>query len=329
MTSSKILYEIPPKLVDLVYSGEANLIGAIIKDTSSGQILGHVQQTNGLLNLFPNFNTPLGLVGDGIQIYQNHQNKIRLEKILAEIKPLQNLQYCNIAVSTLGIGVTIASTLIILERLNKVEKNIEDLSQKIDKIRIEILKDLLSDIYSDIGSIDKLKHWSKPRQAAVELHHSLSKSYHRLLSRWNDESQGFNENNYTEYLDYLQMQFELIWLIQNSQIKVLFYADEIGLVRPYGDHELPRLKGILSEVFQINLRMLVNSSEGGKDFEIRQNPKTKEEPGDKFNEFKLKISSLVSQISIAETLIKKKISGFDYLKEVEESDKEKVMHLPP
>lgn len=186
---------------------------------------------------------------------------------------------------------------------------------------------MLSDIYSDIGSIDKLKHWSKPRQAAVELHHSLSKSYHRLLSRWDDESNNYNQDNYSEYLDYLQMKFELIWLIQNSQIKVLFYADEIGLVRPYGDHELPCLKEILSEFFQINLRILVNSSRGG--IGNSQKPKTKEAPREKFNEFKSKISSLVSQINIAETLIKKNFSGSDYLKEVEESDEEKVMYLPP
>jgi len=43
-----LLYAVPHALEMLISSGQAQLIGAVIKDISSGQILGHVQQTQGL-----------------------------------------------------------------------------------------------------------------------------------------------------------------------------------------------------------------------------------------------------------------------------------------
>ncbi len=158
-----LLYKIPQKLTTAVGSGEAKLIGAIIKDSTSGKILGHVQQTTGFAQAI---NQVMGLPMDAttgallpgvVTIVQNEQIKNRLAELAKGIGLMQNLQYLDLGLGAVNLGVTIASTFIILEKIEKIDRRLDNISEQIKHVTTDRREDerqnLIAEIKSDIENI--------------------------------------------------------------------------------------------------------------------------------------------------------------------------------
>jgi len=114
-----VLREVPGELLAGVASGEYRVAGSIIQSVSSGRIIGHLQETSAissLLNL-----TPLGLSQmalDAVTVVQN-------EQIKAAVAVVQSLQVANLALSGIAIGVSVAGTTILANRIARVEEKVD------------------------------------------------------------------------------------------------------------------------------------------------------------------------------------------------------------
>lgn len=117
--SHVVLREVPAELLAGVSSGEYRVAGSIIQSVSSGRVVGHLQETSAissLLNLSP-FGLPQ-MAMDAVTVVQN-------EQIKAAISVVQSLQIANLAVSGIGIGVSVAGAAILAKRIARVEEKVD------------------------------------------------------------------------------------------------------------------------------------------------------------------------------------------------------------
>lgn len=127
---SVLLYKIPEAFLGAIGSGQASLVGAVIKEVGSGRILAHVQPTGifgtmmqsslqGLGSTLTQGFNPLGVV----TVIQNQQIKSGIRQVQSAMGLLQNLQVGTLAVSGMGLGVSVVGFALMLKQLKKIEPN--------------------------------------------------------------------------------------------------------------------------------------------------------------------------------------------------------------
>lgn len=130
-----IPFEIPAKFAASYASGELVRYGTILKDATTGRIVAHLQETSVLQSLFQtglSFD-PSGVTGL-IGIAQNAMISRKLDVMQSMMGTLQVLQIATLASSVAGIGVTAATSVIILNRLKVVEKTIERIEDSLSEL---------------------------------------------------------------------------------------------------------------------------------------------------------------------------------------------------
>ncbi|PSL16052.1 hypothetical protein [Shimia abyssi] len=121
-------------------SGKLVRYGAILKDAQTGKIVGHLQETGLLRTVMeqaPGLLSGANPVGAGLSVFQTIQNeqiKSRMAALESLMGGMKNLQLATLGTSVLGIGVTVASTAIVLHRLNHIGAAVERMEEKIDAI---------------------------------------------------------------------------------------------------------------------------------------------------------------------------------------------------
>ncbi len=133
------LYRFGPTLQQFTQMNSGNLIryGAILKDSGTGKIVGHIQETGLWNNALIGGSKFLGGTNPALSVFntvQNEQIKSRLNELQTMVGGLHNLQLLNLATSVVGIGVTIASTAIILNKMNELRKTTDQILLSIERI---------------------------------------------------------------------------------------------------------------------------------------------------------------------------------------------------
>ncbi len=116
----------PAQFLAGLSNGDLVRYGTIIKNATSGQIVGHLQETKGLqsvLSVGASFN-PTSVTGV-IGIAQNVAISNKLNAMQAMMGTLQTLQIATLASSVVGIGVTAATAAMILHRLKGIDQALE------------------------------------------------------------------------------------------------------------------------------------------------------------------------------------------------------------
>lgn len=189
-----LLREIPAHLLRGVAEGQLQVYGSIVKDTGSGQIVGHLQQTGPLLSqladALPGMN-PLGFLGTGlntvldvrildrletlqtgmtqllgmqsidlagswISVIQNEQIKQRLGNLQIAVENVQALQLATLLGSGLGFGISVAHQYYMQKRLRLIETRLEDLHRKVDRITKDRRSDELRMILRQLSGLQNL-----------------------------------------------------------------------------------------------------------------------------------------------------------------------------
>lgn len=154
-----VLRQIPAALAAGVQSGQYQVYGSIIKSCSTGQIIGHLQETSGLAQLAGGLPvTPAGAIAGlamgGIQIAQNEQIKSGLVQVQAGLQALQQLGIANLALGAAGIGVSVAGFAVLGRKIDAVKQEVAALSDRIDRVGA-IVEDLRRDLVQ--SDLDRLR----------------------------------------------------------------------------------------------------------------------------------------------------------------------------
>jgi len=170
-----LLREVPAELLAGVGTGDYQVFGSIIRSTTSGRIVGHLQETSALSNLVAQGPlAPLSLVGDAVSAVQN-------EQIKAAIGVVQSLQVANLALGAAAIGVSVAGTGILMRKLSLVETKIDALqpalarlSADIRELRQERIAEELTRLSTLLAQLEECWNLSQPeiewRAIAREAH---------------------------------------------------------------------------------------------------------------------------------------------------------------
>ena len=328
-----LLYAIPPLLQAAIDSGGAQLFGAIIKDTTTGQILGHVQQTglttqilNGIgglggqaLNTF----TPLGM----ISVAQNEHLRQGVAALKEGMVLMQGLQYGTLALSGLGLGVSIAGFALMNARLGGIETRLAEIADAVGQITAERREDevtaIFADISADIRNVDSLTIRANPRSVAERMQENLARSAARLDRHLRREAGLTGLSSIPlERLDRLWTLAAAIRLCQEAAIQALFAADELGVAETYATLCLNEQMALLETISPDALSRLV----------ARGDPAMRSQALDQARHLsdgiRGGVMALAGQISIAGTLQAEGTSGLDYLRQVREDESHPLLFLP-
>lgn len=123
-----LLRQVPATLRAGLDAGHYRVYGSILRSTSNGRIVGHLQETSALTSILAK--GPLGgleLVGQAVSMVQNEQIKSAIETV-------KTLQVAGLALGAVSIGVSIAGTAILARRIDQVEQKVDGLMPHLEAL---------------------------------------------------------------------------------------------------------------------------------------------------------------------------------------------------
>lgn len=126
-----IAFEIPLRFM----TNEYYRVGTTMRSRATKRIVAHLQETPGMARMAKLGFDPASMIADGIQMYQNEQIKTGLAIV-------QNLQLANLALTGVGIGVSIAGFAILAHKLDRIEGRLTEIAAAISAVgkRVEGLQ---------------------------------------------------------------------------------------------------------------------------------------------------------------------------------------------
>jgi len=142
-----IPFAIPSQFAAGIADGSIVRIGAILKDSSSGQVLAHVQETGLTHALLKGVASspfsPISALSSSI-------SNVQLAHVTKLVEGLQILQYASIGASVAGLGVSAVGFVLMNKKLNKIQDQIAKMSAQMNLHFEEIKERELRKHYSVI-----------------------------------------------------------------------------------------------------------------------------------------------------------------------------------
>jgi len=161
-----IPFEIPSQFYAGLANGSITRVGTLLKDTGTGKILAHVQETGVTQNLLDGLNlstfSPLKILNTASSGYAN----VQLAQLKALVSGMQMLQYANLGVAVAGIGISLVGFTLLNKKLKKIES------------QVSMLKDELSIQFRELYERELRGHFSHMEVLfqRAELAHTLTNS---------------------------------------------------------------------------------------------------------------------------------------------------------
>jgi hypothetical protein len=136
-----IPFSLPAQFAGGLADGSIIRIGTLLKDSGTGRILAHVQESGLAQQLMtsgvsgggvPPF-TPFGAALKGLEIGSSLAANAQIYQLTDMIETLQLLQYANMGISAAGLGVSVIGFVLINKKLKGLESDITQLSAKMDR----------------------------------------------------------------------------------------------------------------------------------------------------------------------------------------------------
>jgi len=310
-----ILFDVPAQLLASEASGVVRRYGAILKDEATGRIVGHVQESGALQKVFQtglSFD-PTGATGL-IGIAQNAAITSKLNAMQSMLGTMQMLQVASLASSVIGIGVTAASTAMILSRLNQVDKAIVGLEASVADLPSKWREmDLRAKIVTVRTSLERLQE-AEVRPDAENVVKSVEE---RLSYVFDEIHNGLGEVVIQARVDagLVRSLLASLALCGSAQIKSLLWLDMKEAAEIRSRHQVAKLEDLAFLMPRDLMRDRLGHDQTTA-LGISQD----------FSEVRMRIAS---QPSLARTLIAREINGREYVERVEQEETEPYLLLAP
>lgn len=131
-----IPFEIPAEVLSRVASGELIRFGTILKDSVTGQIVRHVQETGVAQSVLSTLASgpfaPISMAADVINAGASIYAGVKINQLKAMMETLQSLQVATLGVSLAGVGVSVAGFYYMHKRFNSLELRMDHLGETIE-----------------------------------------------------------------------------------------------------------------------------------------------------------------------------------------------------
>jgi hypothetical protein len=231
--ATPILAHVPEHLLQQVQMGAAERVGMIVRDTATKKIIGHLQET-GLTQTIVGkvLGTTGGLVANPVSavtsigtLIQNEQIKGKLDVMETVMGGMQALQMATLVTSVAGIGVTAASTAMILNRLTKIDRSLQRIEEKFDETLVRRedwdLHHILKKVEGQLQRLDEARVIRDPDPEVRSSDRALHEAFGAL--EIGIRYVGRRETIDSEFLTQL---LSALSLCGSAQIKALIWLDE-------------------------------------------------------------------------------------------------------
>ena len=310
-----IPFDIPTQFRAAVAAGDLIPNGALLKDSVTGRIVAHLQETGALQKaLQSGFSfDPTGATGL-IGIAQNAAITSKLNAMQAMMGTMQVLEVATLASSVIGIGVTAASTAMILNRLNQVDKAIVGLEASIADLPSKWREmDLRAKIVTVRTSLERLQE-AEVRPDAENVVKSVEE---RLSYVFDEIHSGLVEVVIQARVDagLVRSLLASLALCGSAQIKSLLWLDMKEAAEIRSRHQVAKLEDLAFLMPRDLMRDRLGHDQTAA-LGISQD----------FSEMRMRIAA---QPSLARTLIAREINGREYVERVEQEETEPYLLLAP
>lgn len=313
----KLAFEIPAAFASGLADGTLSRVGALIKETASGKIVAHVQESGVgqelLGGLVRSIFDPAALVETAASLGAN----VQLAQLKKMVGSLQVLQYANLGGAIVGVGATVAGFVVINRKLQSIEGTIEQLGRRMDQQFQFLHEDLVRQTLASIrGQLERLEAARKLRDPQGEFHNvaaSLTESSAQLRERISSQVDHRWLND-----EVFAMLTRTLLMSDSSRIEAYLLAEEMETAHhcaiSIGDAYTALFDGIAPTKLD---RCRGTAEEGPRHMTSKQIVQTLRDITD----------SALTRPFLIESLHRREISGRDYLETLRAEREEPILLL--
>ncbi|PCM45959.1 hypothetical protein [Marinobacter sp. ANT_B65] len=219
---NEFTFKIPEILMSGIADGSLTKFGAIIKNTQTGKIVAHVQETGLGQQIFSSLaSSPFSPLEAVSSLAANAQ----LSQLKRMVEGLQVLQYANLGVALTGVAVTVVGFAVVNKKLNSIQSSIERVSNRIDQRFVELYEhQLRRDFYTLRGVLEHIglaRRQSKPKSELISAGSRLTEisSVMRGQLEYQLQLPAFDEYLFTQLAGALLMS-------DNARVEAYIVAEE-------------------------------------------------------------------------------------------------------
>lgn len=333
-----LLYEIPLSVFSRISSGEAEVVGALIKEVASGKILAHVQPTQGFFNAVAQAGgtiaqtgfSPLGVVG----AIQGEQIKSGIGRLEQGMGLVQNLQFANIALTGIGIGVSVAGFAVMNMRLKAIENNLGTLREEVREIgsmmQAAEIRRLFSEIRAALKDLDSVT----TRTDHLALASSLQRQLSSHVSSLNDllmEAMAIRKETSLpmERLDLIWTLSSAKWLCEDAELRALFVSEDLAHADEYAARYIKDNLRCLDQLNPDAMTRLVAAGENDLTKAVARRREAAGLVGGIANGFASTVENLSQQQSLSRILAEDGTSGREFIQAASKETKSQFLIVMP
>lgn len=318
MVTQAIPFQIPQKFIAAWQDGTLEQVGALLKNVDTGKIVGHLQETGALQHMSTTFAAgPVGLVAStasqAFGLMQNHQMGKQLTAMQNSLGSMQSLQMLTAVSSVVGIGVTVASTAIILSKMKAIEGTLSTIEQTVEKLpsqwRDLDLRKTLEKIETQLERLQEVPARRDPKPVLQKVEEELHSGFNALHSGVRQVVAEVEID-----ADLLQTLLAALAVAGSAQFKALYQMDDTETALLRAQNQSAKMQSLAFEMPKDKLKRRI----GGASTVASQ-------IASQASEIRL---IMASRPSLTKDLIHRDVSGLRYLKALEEEQECPLLVLP-
>jgi len=317
MVSPTIPFQIPQQFLAAWNTGALQQVGALLKDAETGKIVAHLQETGAFQNVAQNLaGGPIGLIantaGQGIGLVQNHKMGQQLASIQGSLGAMQSLQMLTAVSAVVGIGVTVASTAVILSKMKAIDQKISSLEKRLENLPSEWralgLQSVLGQIETQLERLQEVPSRKDARPVLQNVEEQLHSGFNTLHSGVRQIVAEVEID-----ADLLQTLLAALAISGSAQIKALYQMDETDVALQRAQTQSAKMQTLALEMpkDQLSTRLV-----GGPDVALQI--------AEQASQIRL---VMASRPALTQRLIELEVSGSNYLRVLEEEREEPLLFL--
>jgi len=256
-----------------------------------------------------------------------------LVEVQSSLALLQNVQFGTLAVSGLGLGVSVVGFAVMLKRLKGIETHLGTIEAKIEAITKDSRSDGLRIIFADVGTqlntVETLSARSNKVNVAEAAEQALAKSAGRLESAFQQKSDAMQTAPVSPAdIDMLWSLAAAIRLCHEAGSRALYTIDELQAAKQLAERRAQRFLDLSQTLTPDTLaRLCAQSTQDPKAYaEARRLALPQAEV--LVQGLRESVASISSQSELAHHLIENQVSGPAYLEEVAAEKDAPLLILP-
>lgn len=148
-----IPFFVPANFAAGLADGSLIRIGTLLKESATGQIVAHVQETGVAQNLLQGLSSTPFMAFGSLDLASSGLAHLQLAQLKTLVEGLRVLQYTNLGVALAGIGVSVIGFSLINKRLKQIEKQVAAMSARIEQHFSDLSQSLLRQHYFQVQTL--------------------------------------------------------------------------------------------------------------------------------------------------------------------------------